>query len=70
MVDTSLPSQAVTQLLDWVIQTRQRPQRITLDNGPELTSIWFDQWADQNGIALDYIDPGKPVQNAGYPHRG
>jgi putative transposase len=22
------------------------------------------QWADQNGIQLDYIDPGKPVQNA------
>ncbi len=70
VVDTSLPSQAVTRLLDRVIQTRQRPQRITLDNGPELTSIWFDQWADRNGIQLDYIDPGKPVQNAGYPHRG
>jgi putative transposase len=64
VVDTSLPNQAVTRLLDWVIHTRQRPQRITLDNGPELTSIWFDQWADQNGIVLDYIDPGKPVQNA------
>lgn len=64
VVDTSLPSQAVTRLLDRVIQTRQRPQRITLDNGPELTSIWFDQWADRNGIQLDYIDPGKPVQNA------
>ena len=63
-VDTSLPSQVVTRLLDWIIQTRQRPQRITLDNGPELTSIWFDQWADQNRIELDYIDPGKPVQNA------
>lgn len=69
-VDTSLPSRAVTRLLDWIIQMRQRPRRITLDNGPELTSIWFDQWADQNGIALDYIDPGKPVQNAGYPPRG
>lgn len=63
-VDTSLPSAAVTRLLDWVIQTRQRPQQIMLDNGPELTSIWFDQWADRNGIELDYIDPGKPVQNA------
>lgn len=63
-VDTSLPSQAVTRLLDWIILTRQQPQRITLDNGPELTSTWFDQWADRNGIQLDYIDPGKPVQNA------
>jgi putative transposase len=63
-VDTSLPSRAVTRLLDWVIQARQRPRRISLDNGPELTSTWFDQWADENEIALDYIDPGKPVQNA------
>jgi putative transposase len=63
-VDTSLPSRAVTHLLDWIRLSRQGPQRITLDNGPELTSKWFDQWADQHGIELDYIDPGKPVQNA------
>lgn len=54
-VDTSLPSQAVTRLLGWVIQTRQRPQQIRLDNGPELTSNWFDQWASNHGITLDYI---------------
>ena len=63
-VDTSLPSQAVTRLLDRILLSRHRPERITLDNGPELTSRWFDQWADRNGIELDYIDPGKPVQNA------
>jgi putative transposase len=63
-VDTSLPSQAVTRLLDGILLSRQQPERITLDNGPELTSKWFDQWAEQNGIALDYIEPGKPVQNA------
>jgi putative transposase len=63
-VDTSLPSRAVTGLLDWIIETRHQPQRITLDNGPELTSNWFDQWASNQGISLDYIEPGKPVQNA------
>jgi putative transposase len=63
-VDTSLPSPAVTRLLDGILLSRQRPERITLDNGPELTSRWFDQWADQHRIELDYIDPGKPVQNA------
>lgn len=63
-VDTSLPSKAVTRLLDEIRLSRQGPARITLDNGPELTSIWFDQWADQHGIELDYIEPGKPVQNA------
>lgn len=63
-VDTSLPSQAVTRVLDRILLARQRPERITLDNGPELTSRWFDQWANQHGIELDYIEPGKPVQNA------
>jgi putative transposase len=63
-VDTSLPSRAVTRLLDGILLSRPRPERITLDNGPELTSRWFDQWADHNGIVLDYIEPGKPVQNA------
>ena len=63
-VDTSLPSQAVTRLLDGILLSRQRPEQITLDNGPELRSKWFDQWADQHGVELDYIDPGKPVQNA------
>jgi len=63
-VDTSLPSQAVTRVLDGILLSRQRPARITLDNGPELTSHWFDQWADRNRIVLDYIEPGKPVQNA------
>lgn len=63
-VDTSLPSLAVTRVLERILLSRPRPECITLDNGPELTSHWFDQWADQHGIELDYIDPGKPVQNA------
>ena len=63
-VDTSLPSRVVTRVLDRILLSRPRPERITLDNGPELTSHWFDQWADQHGIELDYIEPGKPVQNA------
>lgn len=63
-VDTSLPSQAVTRVLEGILRSRRGPDRITLDNGPELTSHWFDQWADHNGITLDFIEPGKPVQNA------
>lgn len=63
-VDTSLPSQAATRLLDGIMQTRHQPQRIRLDNGPELTSNWLDHWAGRNGIELDDIDPGTPVQHA------
>ena len=63
-VDTSLPSRAVTRVLDRIIGERQTPQSIVLDNGPELTSRWVDQWAAGRGIQLAFIEPGKPIQNA------
>ena len=34
------------------------------DNGPEFTSEALDVWAHRRGITLDFIAPGKPVQNA------
>jgi putative transposase len=35
-----------------------------LDNGSEFTSNHFDAWAYLRGIRLDFIRPGKPVENA------
>jgi putative transposase len=35
-----------------------------VDNGPEFTSRVVDAWAYERGIKLDFIQPGKPVQNA------
>jgi putative transposase len=37
---------------------------LVMDNGPEFTSKALDQWAWARGIALHWIDPGKPIQNA------
>jgi putative transposase len=37
---------------------------LRLDNGPELTSQVLTEWCAQRGIGLQYIQPGKPVQNA------
>jgi putative transposase len=31
--------------------------------GPEFLSLALATWASERGIELDYIDPGKPVQN-------
>ena len=31
--------------------------------GPELTAQAFSEWAESKGIALVYIQPGKPKQN-------
>jgi len=54
----------VTAALDQVIRERGRPKTITLDNGTEFTSSHFDAWACRGGVQLDFIAPGKPVQNA------
>jgi hypothetical protein len=42
---------------------RLRPEVITIDNGTEFTSRHFDNWAYTRGIQLDFIRPGKPVEN-------
>jgi putative transposase len=62
-VDTSRPGRRVVQVLEALVAWHGRPKQITLDNGPEFTGQLLDAWADQHGIALDFIDPGKPMQN-------
>ena len=39
------------------------PQTITVDNGPEFAGKVLDEWAYGHGIELDFIRPGKPVEN-------
>ena len=62
-VDTSLPGQRVVRVLDRLVERHGAPQRIALDNGPEFTGQALDTWAYQHGVTLDFIDPGKPMQN-------
>jgi putative transposase len=63
-VDNSLPGLRVVRVLERVAQERGLPEAIQVDNGPEFISRAVDQWAYTNGVALHFIDPGKPVQNA------
>jgi putative transposase len=63
-VDTSLPGMRVVQVLERVAQERGLPEAIQVDNGPEFISRVVDQWAYADDVALHFIDPGKPVQNA------
>jgi len=32
--------------------------------GPEFPGQVFTEWCEENGIMIDYIEPGKPNQNA------
>ena len=63
-VDTSLPGRRVVRVLDRLAGERPLPAQIVLDNGPELISRVLEAWAHQHDVALHFIDPGKPIQNA------
>lgn len=63
-VDLSLPAARVIRSLDQIIEWRGKPGAIRCDNGPEYISGALLTWAEQHGIKLDYIQPGKPQQNA------
>lgn len=60
-VDFSLAASRITAVLD---QLGPLPPVLVCDNGAEFTSQAFDQWAHARGIALHFIHPGKPVENA------
>lgn len=61
---SSIPSSRLLRVLNELIDFYGKPQAIRMDNGPEMTSAKFVSWAEQQGIELRYIQPGKPNQNA------
>jgi putative transposase len=63
-VDTSLPSARVARVLDRLVWELGLPESLRVDNGPEFISMTLDRWAFQHGVLLDFIQPGKPTQNA------
>jgi putative transposase len=63
-VSTSIPSQRAIRMMEQLIELHGRPAALRLDNGSELTSHAFVDWAKQREIELRFIQPGKPNQNA------
>lgn len=63
-VDTSLPALRVIRELDKIVETREAPEVLRIDNGPEFISHQLQQWCENRNIKLLYIQPGKPTQNA------
>ncbi len=63
-VDFSLPALRVVRNLNQIIEWRGSPDIIRVDNGPEYVSGLLMEWAEKRGIRIEYIQPGKPQQNA------
>jgi putative transposase len=63
-VDTSLGGRRVVGVLERLSGIRGLPEVITIDNGPEFAGRDLDEWAYQKGVKLNFIRPGKPIENA------
>ena len=62
--DNALSGEKVATALDKVVTLRGAPASITVDNGTEFASkAAMDHWTYRNGVHLDFIRPGKPVEN-------
>jgi putative transposase len=61
--DSSLTGEKVATALNKVVSQRGVPQSITVDNGTEFSSKAMDLWAYKNGVHLDFIRPGRPVED-------
>ena len=59
----SIPADEVIAVLERLRLERGLPQQIITDNGSEFRSRAFDAWAYARGVKLEFIQPGKPVQN-------
>lgn len=62
-VDLNLPSERVVRLLERIAAWRGYPQKLRLDNGPELIAIALAEWAEEHKVKLEFIKRGKPMQN-------
>jgi putative transposase len=60
----SLPSRRVIAVVEELLALHGAPRTLRMDNGPEFLALRLTDWAERHGIGLDFIQPGKPAQNA------
>src|SRR5450755_4918596 len=62
--DRAISGAYVARILDRVKAERGLPKVIRSDNGSEFCGCAMLTWANENGVLLRFIEPGKPNQNA------
>jgi putative transposase len=63
-VARSIRSVNVVEVLEALAGERGYPVAIRVDNGPEFIALALDIWAFTHNVKLQFIEPGKPTQNA------
>jgi putative transposase len=61
LADYSITSRDLTNFFD---RLPRLPPKLRCDNGPEMSSREFMDWARRKNIEIEFIEPGKPIQNA------
>jgi len=64
LIDSSISGERLCRFLDELSAARSLPEKIVMDNGPEMTSKATFFWSQRAGVKLHFIQPGKPTQNA------
>ena len=62
--DFTLTGTKVVAALERAAKRQGYPTLITVDNGSEFASKALDAWAYAHSVKLDFIRPGKPIENA------
>ena len=63
-IDTSITSARLVRIFEQLKAEQGLPQVLCTDNSPEFPGEDFVQWTKANAMAIQYIQPGKPNQNA------
>ncbi len=63
-VGVRMSGETVGQALDRALNGTPGPRSITVDHGTEFQSRALEDWAYRRRVQLDFIRPGKPVENA------
>jgi putative transposase len=61
--DRSQTGEKVVEQMKRLVALRGTPESITTDNGGEFAGRAMEAWAYQAGVQMDFIRPGRPVQN-------
>ena len=61
--DRSQTGEKVVVQMKQLVANRGAPESITTDNGGEFAGRAMETWAYQAGVKLDFIRPGRPVEN-------